>query len=120
MASKGRVTGQPFDHSMCLSSCFSAEPCFGREGGAYVKRPATGGFVEKEAVREGAGFDKRLQELQEEIWRFQRQLAGFLEKNQSCAHQSGHVLLRVSHNDVVPGSVDLAGIVKTVMLEKEC
>ena len=78
-----------------------AGPSFGREGDAHVERPAIGYFVEKEAVREGDGFDKRLQELQGVIWRFLRQLAGFLEKNQSCTRQSGHIL-PVSPSDAFP------------------
>ena len=101
MVPKGRAKGQPFGHSTFLSSCFSAEPSFDREGDAHVERPATGYFVEKEAVQEGAGFDKRLQELQGVIWRFQSQLAAFLGKNQSCTRQSGHVL-PVSPSDAFP------------------
>ena len=110
MVPKGPAKGQHFGHSTCLSSCFSAEPCFGREGGTYVKRPATGGFVEKEVVQEGVEFDRRLQELQGVIWQFQRQLTELVALVD--VRQSGLSLPSVSPifgviNPVFPGSVDL-------------
>ena len=73
-----------------------------------MKRPATGGFVEKEAVQEGTEFDRRLQELQRVIWQFQRQLTELFALVD--VRQSGPSLPLVSPidviNTVIPGSVD--------------